>query len=62
MTALVGGYVPNFFFPLWFFRFSYQAAHTHIHWPRVGQPFHSFLDLGCGGCALTFAGIMFLCI
>ena len=31
-------------------------------WPRVGRPFHSFLALGCGGCALTFAGIMFLCI
>ena len=23
---------------------------------------HSFLALGCGGCALTFAGIMFFCI
>ena len=29
-------------------------------WPRVGRPCHSFLARGCGGCALTFAGINLL--
>ena len=29
-------------------------------WPRVGLPCHSFLAPGCGGCALTFAGINLL--
>ena len=78
VTALVGGYVPNFshvvfrvfvsggahLFPLYILICRYQEflLAVVLLWPLVGRPFHSFLALGCGGCALTFAGTMFLCI
>ena len=74
VTALVGEYVPNFshvFFwvfvsggahlpPLYVLIWRYQKFPLVVvlRWPRLGRPFYSFLALGCGGCALTFTGII----
>ena len=44
-------------FILWCVKLLFVLA-VVLLWPRVGRPCHSFLAQGCGGRALTFAGIM----